>query len=245
MIRKTVFIIFILSLALTLKAANLGILKKAENYYRKGNYEKALEIYKSLEKKYPNYEIYYNLGNVYFKLKKYPLSKLNYLRAYKIKQNDKDLLHNLKAVEMRLEDRIKLPEEDPFTKFLNGVKNAFSLNTYLTVSVIVLFLISLFFFFLRGRLKIYLIYPLLFIFLTLLIIDIVKINEYYKDTYILLTPKIEVKSEPSKIGTTVFIIHEGIDFQVKKKVGEWYLIVLKNGYRGWIKAAENKDFLKV
>ena len=243
---KRSLIIFFILLSFSFGySINLNILKKAENYYRNGNYEKALEIYKSLEKEYPNYEIYYNLGNIYFKLKKYPLSKLYYLRAYKIKQNDKDLLHNLRAVEMRLEDRIKLPEEDPFTKLLNVIKNAFSLNTYLTISVIVLFFISIFFFFLKGKIKLYFIYPLIFIFLILLIIDIVKINEYYKDIYVLLTPKIEVKSEPSRIGTTVFIIHEGIDFEVKQKVGEWYLIVLKNGYRGWIKAAENKDFLKV
>ncbi len=236
-----VFILFVTS-AFSISKEEL---LKAENYYRKGEYKKSLEIYLKAEKEIPNYEIYYNLGNIYFKLNKFAYAKLYYLRAYKIRQNDSDLLHNLKAVEMRLEDRIKLPEEDPFTKILNSIKNSFTMNTYLIISLILFFIIVLIFVFLDFEWKKYMLFALSFLLVVLFIIDIVKINEYKKSQYILVSPKVDVKSEPTDIGSTVFIIHEGIDFEVKDKVGDWYLIVLKNGYRGWIKAREGKDFLKV
>ncbi len=236
-----VFILFVTSVFSISKEELL----KAENYYRKGEYEKSLEIYLKAEKETPNFEVYYNLGNIYFKLNKYAYAKLYYLRAYKIRQNDSDLLHNLKAVEMRLEDKIKLPEEDPFTKILNSVKNSFTMNTYLIISLILFSIIILIFVFFNFKWKRYVLFALSFLLVVLFIVDIVKINEYKKSQYILVSSKVDVKSEPSNIGSTVFIIHEGIDFEVKDKVGDWYLIVLKNGYRGWIKAREGKDFLKV
>ncbi len=220
-------------------------LKKAEALYQKGDYEKALDIYKKIENKIKDYKLYYNIGNIYFKLKNYPLAKVYYLRAYKIKQNDSDLKHNLKVIELHLKDKIKLPESDPFTKILENFKNSMSINSFFIISLILFILLSTIFNFYKGKYKKTILYVLLLFLLLFFIIDIIKLNDYKTDKYVLLKNRIEVKSEPTDKGNSVFIIHAGTDFKIKEKLSGWYLIVLKNGFRGWIKSQENKDFLKI
>jgi len=215
---------------------------KAEELFRKGKYQQSLDIYKDIVKKFPNFKVFYNIGNIYFKLDKYAMAKLYYLKAYKIKQNDEDLNHNIEAVNLRLENNIALPEVDPFSKLLTGIKNSFSLNTYLMFSLIIFIIGSLVFTFYEGKGKLYIIIAILSILLIFIIIDIVKIDDYYSKAYILTVKKCDVKSEPTDLGNTVFIINSGVVFNIKQKVDKWYLVELKNGYRGWISADKGKDF---
>jgi tetratricopeptide (TPR) repeat protein len=238
---------FLLIFSLLSYSSNLHYnkLKKAENFYRQGEYKKALKIYKNIEKKFYNYEIYYNIGNIYFKLKDYPMAKVYYMRAYKIKQNDSDLKHNIKAVELHLKDKIKIPSPDPFTKLLNNFKNSLPLNQFLIISIIILFLLSIIFTFYKWKYKNVIIYFLLTVFIITLIIDIKKIDDFKSENYVLLKEKVGVKSEPTDKANSVFIIHEGIDFQIKDNLSGWYLIVLKNGFRGWVKLEKTKDFIKI
>jgi len=238
------FILLFCSLSFSLKP-DYSKLKQAENFYRRGEYKKALEIYKNIEKKLINYEIYYNIGNIYFKLKKYPMAKVYYLRAYRIKQNDTDLKHNLKAVELHLKDKIRMPTPDPFTKLLEKFKNSFSLNQFLIFSMIVLFMISIIFTFYKGKYKNIIMYFFIILFIISVIMDVKKWDDYRTKKYVLLKNKVEVKSEPTDRANSVFIIHEGMDFKIKDKLSGWYLIVLKNGFRGWVKLEKSKDFIKI
>ena len=72
-----------------------------------GEYEKAANVYEQiLEKEQSSFELYYNLGNTYFRLNEIPKSILNYERALQIKPHHKALKYNLKLANQRTIDQI-------------------------------------------------------------------------------------------------------------------------------------------
>lgn len=70
--------------------------RQANDYYRKGQYEQALILYKKLDHLgYSSGSLYYNLGNTYFKLGKKGLAILYYEKARRLIPQDDDLKTNL------------------------------------------------------------------------------------------------------------------------------------------------------
>ena len=46
--------------------------------------------------------------------------------------------------------------------------------------------------------------------------------------------KAAIKSGPATSLETLFFLHDGAEFQVKKEVNNWVEIELKNGFSGWV-----------
>ena len=86
--------------------------KEANELYANGKYTEAAELYNTLiTDDYLSPEIYYNLGNAYFKLNQIPQAILNYERALKLKPDYEDAIFNLKQANFRTIDKIdRLPE---------------------------------------------------------------------------------------------------------------------------------------
>lgn len=105
---------------------------QANKLYSQGNYEKALEIYKGIEASLdaPSMALYYNMGNAFYKLEKYPEAYACYLKAQKIAPRDKDLRQNISILR---KTRIKAPDPG----LLKGA--AISLALYEWVLLCVLF----------------------------------------------------------------------------------------------------------
>jgi len=63
----------------------------------------------------------------------------------------------------------------------------------------------------------------------------VKLYEYFYTTSgVLLDHEIQVRSTPDDIGPVVFTIHEGIEFEITEKRGNYAHIRIPTGYAGWI-----------
>lgn len=83
---------------------------KADSAYNSKNYTEAADLYKTLIKEYGvSSDIYYNLGNTYFRMGKIAQSVLAYERALKIDPSNKDARINLDFVNTTLEDK---PEDN-------------------------------------------------------------------------------------------------------------------------------------
>ena len=93
--KKIVF--FLLVQFVTLGAfAQEATIKEAEVAYTKEDYGKAIELYEGLLKTHgESAEIYYNLGNAYYKENKIAPAILNYERALLLDPGDGDIRFNL------------------------------------------------------------------------------------------------------------------------------------------------------
>ena len=87
---------FILLLQIGFTQNPTNIFENANNSYVKGNYKDAIIGYKQiLDSGYESPELYYNLGNSYYKLNKVAESNFYFEKALILSPNDKEVLNNL------------------------------------------------------------------------------------------------------------------------------------------------------
>ncbi len=59
-----------------------------------------------------------------------------------------------------------------------------------------------------------------------------------RNSAIILTPTITLKSSPDEGGTEIFVLHEGTKVEIIDEVGLWREIKLTNGQKGWLKRTD-------
>ena len=97
---------------------SMAFAQSAEEIYRKAcldyeseNYEKAVSLYETLiGMDRVSAEVFYNLGNSYFKLKKIGKAIVNYERAFRLAPRDRDIILNLKLAKSITVDKIEIPK---------------------------------------------------------------------------------------------------------------------------------------
>ena len=80
--------------------------------YNKSKYLESINIYESiLTDGWESNNLYYNLGNAYFRQNMIGQAIWAYNKALKINPRNSDVIHNLEIVNARIKDRIILPDE--------------------------------------------------------------------------------------------------------------------------------------
>src|SRR5947209_3472912 len=107
--KKYLFLIIaFLNISLLFGQTNKELFYKANDFYQKRDYENAAKNYESITKQgYESAEVYYNLGNCYYKTNNIPLAILNYERAIKLAPGDEDIDMNLKIANLKIIDKIE------------------------------------------------------------------------------------------------------------------------------------------
>ena len=95
---------------LTSKAASKAA---ADSAYVNGNYQEAIKGYESLLKQGASAELYYNLGNAYYRTENITRAVLNYERALLLSPGDGDIRFNLQIARSKTIDKI-VPESEMF-----------------------------------------------------------------------------------------------------------------------------------
>lgn len=221
---------------------------KANSLYRAGDYKAAAELYERIiATGYSSKELYYNLGNSYFKLKMIPNSILNYERAHRIDPNDEDININLQIANMQIVDKIEPIPRIFFEEWFDDFLEAIPSDTFAYVSFISLWLglgFALLYIFAyhislkKGAFGAGAI--LLLVFLITLFLSHIDINrELSEKDAIIFSPSVYIKSSPDVQATDLFILHEGTKVRKLDEVDEWVKIKIPDGKVGWmpIKAA--------
>ena len=114
---------------------------KANNYYNNSKYLESIKIYESiLAGGWESSNLYYNLGNSYFRQNQIGQSIWAYNKALKMDPRNEDLIKNLSIAEAKIKDRIILPDEFYFVKVYGNFKSRYTLKEWLLVGgIIVLF----------------------------------------------------------------------------------------------------------
>ncbi|MDH6358287.1 tetratricopeptide repeat protein [Parabacteroides sp. PF5-9] len=241
-IRYIFFFVLLQHFAFTLNAQDTSI-KEAETAYAGEDYSKAIELYESVLKEYgESAEIYYNLGNAYYKSGQVAPSILNYERALLLDPGDSDIRFNLQMAKMRAVDNIEPIGEFFLVKWFDTVQNMGKADSWAKVGIscFILFIgcLTLFFFSRWIRLKKIGFYVGL-VLLVLVVFANIFANNQKKEMInrtdaIVFSPTVTVKSSPATSGTDLFILHEGTKVSIKSTLGDWKEIELEDGNVGWM-----------
>ena len=242
--KKLIILFFLIINSINFVAAQAEeSLAKANQFYAKGEYSQAAEIYENILKTNETApELYYNLGNSYFKQDEIARAILNYERALRLAPNNADARHNLAFAQQKLIDNIADNGSFFLLRWLENVVNLLNSNTWFFGSfaffLLALVLIFLFIFsgkhFLRKT-SFYSAFLCLIISVIMLIFaGIQKKALLTRDAAIVMNGAVTVKSSPDKSGTDLFILHEGTKVFVLSTLNSWVEIRLTNGNVGWV-----------
>jgi tetratricopeptide (TPR) repeat protein len=224
------------------------LLDSANNAYSKGNFEKAALYYeKILSEGYEAPEVYFNLGNAYYKLDRIGMSVLNYERAKKLSPNDEQINFNLRLANQRTLDKIESGPQLFLNDWWDNVKSMQSERTWGLRSIVCfcLFLFFLGIFITSGKLFTkQLGFWLGLVFLFFSIISFFTAKSRYNDlmnknSAVIISSSAEIKNAPSNTGIKLFILHEGSVVASPQTVttpeGDWVMVQLSPEKAGWVK----------
>jgi len=219
-----------------------ALLDSANAAYAKKQYNIAEQFYKKiLELGYKSPEIYYNLGNTYFKQNQITNAIYYYEKALRLAPDDKDIKYNLELVNQYITDKIKPVPEFFLTKIVHKIADLFSSNKWALISIIsfaIFVAFMLIFLFTKmlflKKISFYLALLGIIVSITSLFFSKLQYNRYeISNKAIVFAPTLTLKSSPDKEGTDLMIIHEGLKVEITDSLSNWYELKLPDGNKGW------------
>lgn len=220
-----------------------SVFSHGNELYRAGQYQEAAKLYESIIKQgMLSAELYFNLGNAYYRDRQLARAILSYERAAQLHPNDPDIEHNLKLSYLRTIDRIE-PVPDMFLiQWMHAVGSFMSSDSVrwiFLLSWMVLFgsLAAMYLFLRPGMIRVSRILFFIscaFVLLSAAMLGIQSFQDKTQDKAIIVASTVTAKSSPDTKAVDAFVIHEGLKVKVTDAVGEWVKVTLVDGKIGWI-----------
>ncbi len=224
------------------------LVRQGNAFYMDEAYEKAVDAYESvIDSGYVSAELYYNLGNAYYKSHNITMALVNYERALRLDPRDEETLHNLAIAREFVVDKIDvLPEFFLLTWFRGFVKMLdpdLWASISITAFVAALCLLLIYFFSMKINLRkaSFWMAVLLFIISVSTFVFAAGHNRLVMqhNQAIVLSPSVTIKSSPDEqSGTDLFLLHEGTKVTIEDQLGDWREVILTDGNRGWLKKSD-------
>ena len=220
---------------------------EADSAYVQERYQQAAKDYEALLKQGVSADLYYNLGNCYYRMDQMTQAVLNYERALLLSPGDKDIRFNLPMARSKTIDKITPESEMFFVTWYSSLVNVMSVDGWARtalVALIVAIVLALFYLFSD---RIWLrkigffggIIALLLFLVGNLFAWQQKSNLTQRTGAIIIKSAVNVKSTPSKNGTDLYILHEGTKVTVTdSSMREWRKIRVADGKEGWLEVSE-------
>lgn len=219
-------------------------LADADSAYIQGDYLTAIDIYQSvIENQGVNATLYMNLGNCWLKRDEIAKAILYYERAYLLDPSDPDIRFNLDLARTKTVDKVNAVNQLFIVVWFKKLLAVLDVNGWAVMTVILFALTIiltgvLLFSKKSGLRKISFSFSVFFLLLSILSFIFATTqmgNIRERDTAIIMSPSVTVKSTPTSAGTDLFIIHEGRKVKIlDSSMKEWVEIRLEDGNTGWI-----------
>ncbi len=242
--KKTLTLLFLLcALSLPLSAITK---ENGDKEYAKGNYQQAIKDYEEVLKGGVSADVYYNLGNAYYRIDNIPRAVLAYERAALLSPGDRDIRFNLQMARSKTIDKITPESEMFFITWGKSLVNIMGVDgwAYTAIISITLSLLLILIYLFGTKILVRKIgfwgsgcLLLLFLFSN---ICAYRQNKMLKnrDCGIIIVPSVTLKKTPSKVSSDLFVIHEGTKVEIEDgTMAQWYMIRLADGREGWISAS--------
>lgn len=231
-------------------SANAITKQNADDEYAKGNYQQAIKDYQEILKAGVSSEIYYNLGNAYYRTDNITQALLAYERALQLSPGDNEIRFNLQYARSKTIDKITPETEMFFVTWYNSLVNFTSVDRWANtaiVSIVMALLLILVFLFApqmwarKSGFYGSAVFLLLFAFANLFAFQ-QKHELETKQGAIVIAPTVNVKKTPAASGTDVFVIHEGTRVDITDRgMKQWRGIKLADGREGWLKTSQIEE----
>ena len=219
------------------------LFERGNQLYNDGEFELAImEFNKILENNLHSSELYFNMGNSYYKLNDIANSNFYFEKSLLLSPNDIGILKNLSFAKNMILDDI---EELPKTQFQNNINYLVSLFSirvwsFILISLMLSFFISsILYLFSNNPIYKRAYFSLSFF---LIIISFLTSNLIWKESKkineqkngIIFSKELSVFSEPNLRDEEIFTLHEGTKVELMDKLKGWNKIRLRNGSEGWV-----------
>ncbi len=226
---------------------------KANRFYFNGEFEAAVTTYESILKNYkPELffnsrscgELFYNIGNCYFRLEKNGEAVLNYERALLFIPRDADLKYNRKYLQDIIADDIIQKE--------NIISDIFGIKFFSKTELALLFCSINFLLFLFLSLRFFLKKEWTFYFVNIFLIFWIVSGIFFgvmlKETVfdnraVILEKEVDILAGPDQRDTLLFKVHEGTMVRHERNESGFSLIRLPDGKRGWLISSAIKGII--
>lgn len=213
----------------------------ANAQYAEGNYAEAATQYEQILQEQPTPEVYYNLGNAYFKQGELAQSILAYERALRLKPSFKDAKHNLQFAQSRIIDNIEDTQSFFLSNWLKAIRNALSQRVWMVGSIILFIMALVGFFLFAFSQTLWLRKTAFYCSVVALVISVMACANagslYQRDTQrseaIITQGIVNAKSSPDRSGNDLFTVHEGTKVEIHEVIGDWCCVHVGNNI-GWM-----------
>ncbi len=218
-------------------------------YFSIEKYDYALDAYLAILEKVENPDLYFNIGNTYYRQGNLGQAIWAYEKGIQLSPLHKDLKYNLDFVNARVKDRIEVPKGILFIEMYRTIKRNVKLNDLLLWGGIMILLASFATFFkvfnILDNIFAYRMTVILFIFSLLL--HMIALDKYWeisdKNEGIIISSIVNVRSAPiDRDEKIIFRIHEGLKVDIVQSQPGWFEIILLDGKKGWI---EHQSLLRL
>lgn len=246
--KRILIVILLISVTTTIKAFDpQKLIKEGNELYQKGLYSQAAAKYQTVaDSGLVSADLFYNLGNAYYKANDNKRAILYYEKAKLLNPRDRDLNYNLALARSRSVDKIQNIPDLFFVEWIRNFRDQFAADSWSAFSI------ALFSAGLAGFLVYFFTYKLtlkktgfwagsLCIFLAIISFFFASsaYNSQIKQrTAIIFVKAVTVKSSPSETGTNLFILHEGTKVKIIDQIENWEKIKIPDGNQGWIKESD-------
>ena len=237
-------------LLMTSLSASAITKQNADAEYQKGNYQQAIKDYEELLKNGISADLYYNLGNAYYRTDNITKAVLAYERAHLYSPGDEDINFNLQFVRGKTIDKITLVSEMFFVTWYKALVNYTSVDNWAKagiISIIVaLLLVLLYLFGPHVILRKIGFFGGIGFFVVFLLCNLFAYQQKQvlvnRTGAIVVAPTVNVKKTPSKTSADEFVIHEGtrVDITDKSMKG-WRGVHLADGRDGWVETKQLEE----
>jgi len=220
------------------------------NLYQNGKYIEAIEAYTAIEEQgLKSSDLFFNLGNCYYKLNKVAPSIYYYEKALKINPTHEDALINLAFAKRMTIDVIEDLPKTFLQRFSSSIIQKFTFDTWAIIAVLASFLASLLFLLYHfssssGKKLFYFNTSLLAAFILVISVFFAFHNYNYAQknkTAIIFVAKADIKNAPSTSSEDVFELHEGTKVVILDELDNWKKIKIADGKIGWIYTEDLKE----
>jgi hypothetical protein len=216
---------------------------EAERAYREGEFAEAVVAYEAIiAQGMESAELYYNLGNAYFKQNNLGRSILFYNRAQLLNPSDEDVHHNLMYARTKTKDNIQQLPEFFFVRWVKDIREWMSSDGWAMWSLLsfVVAVASLLIYLLMRsvvwrKVGFYMMSLAVLIFITTTLFAASSRKMLVeRDGAVVMSGAVSVKSSPDKNATELFVLHEGTELKLSGEDGTWCEVQIADGRTGWI-----------
>lgn len=224
--------------------------EKGNSLYQKGHYQEAIVAYEAILKSgQESAEVYFNLGNCYYKLNQVAPSIYNFEKALLLHPNDPEIQNNLAFAKKMAIDEIQETPKVGFSKIIQDFTSSFHYDTWAWIAIVlsVWFLLSFlgYYFSYTTLLKRIFFSGMVIFALTILVAlfaGFFEQNSAQKDNpAIVFAAVIAVKSEPNATSQDAFTLHAGTKVQILETIGNYHKIQLADLKEGWMEKSAVKE----